>query len=201
MTRPLVRSKAVPLFVFSVLAASAFGMACARQEGAPQGTAATPAAMTLADSIALGERLSYTTGCNDCHTPGFFYNAPDYTRMLSGSEVGWTGPWGTTYPRNLTPDVETGIGSWSEDDIVKAVRTGQRPDGSPLLPPMPWPNFARMTDLEAHSLAKFLKSIPAIKHAMPPADPPGKPASRPSLVIPAPPEWDVPKAPASPTSG
>lgn len=83
--------------------------------------------------------LAIITGCNDCHTPGSLYGSPDLDRRYSGSELGWTDPWGTSYARNLTPDTETGIGSWSEDDIAKAMRTGQRADGSPLLPPVKHP--------------------------------------------------------------
>src|SRR5262245_14229219 len=62
------------------------------------------------DKVARGRRVSYTSGCQDCHTPGTFYGATDTTRTLSGTELGWAGPWGVSYPRNLTPDMETGIG-------------------------------------------------------------------------------------------
>jgi hypothetical protein len=113
-------------------------------------------------------------------------------RRLAGSEVGWTGPWGTSYARNLTPDSATGIGAWSEDDIVKALRTGQRADGSELLPPMPWPNYAQMTDEDAYALAAYLKSIPAVSHGVPDKLPPGQGAPA-ALVFPPPPAWDAPR--------
>jgi hypothetical protein len=147
--------------------------------------------------------LSVITGCNDCHTPGSLYGAPDTTRLLGGSDLGWHGPWGVSYPRNLTPDPETGIGSWTEDDIIKAIRTGQRPDGSPLLPPMPWPNFAHLTDEDARALAVYLKSIPPVKHQVPASTPPAAKPTGPMLSFPPPPAWDAqnlpPPSPATPS--
>src|SRR6185436_6544546 len=100
----------------------------------PASRAAKPAAKAAAKPVASkaqlerGEYLVTIMGCGDCHTPGTLYGDPDFTRRLSGSELGWQGPWGVTYPRNLTPDPETGIASWSENDIITAFRTGHRPD-------------------------------------------------------------------------
>ena len=145
---------------------------------------------TPVEKIARGQQIAHTSGCNDCHTPGFFYGVPDTTRLLSGSELGWEGPWGVTYPRNLTPDTETGIGSWSEQDIVNAFRTGRRPDNTPILPPMPWPAYAHMDDDDAYALAAYLKSIPPIRHRAPDRIPPDVPASGPRLTFPAAPAWD-----------
>jgi mono/diheme cytochrome c family protein len=144
---------------------------------------------TLAEKIARGKQISWAAGCNDCHTPGTFYGVPDTTRLLSGSELGWEGPWGVTYPRNLTPDPETGIASWTEHDIVTAFRTGQRPDKSPLLPPMPWPAYAHMSDDDAYALAAYIKSLPPVRHQAPARLAPGKGAG-PRLVFPPPPAWD-----------
>ena len=56
---------------------------------------------------------------------------------------------GIFYPPNLTPDRETGLGAWSEGDIVTAVRTGARPDGRILAPVMPYHNYARLTDADS----------------------------------------------------
>jgi mono/diheme cytochrome c family protein len=159
---------------------------------------AVPAAMTPEQQIARGKYLVAVSGCHDCHTPGTLYGAPDQTRLLAGSELGWESPAGTTYARNLTPDVETGIGSWSEADIVKALRSGQRPDGAPLLPPMPWPNTASLTDEDVSAMAAYLKSIPAVSHRVPDVVPAGKKAAGAVIAIPAPPAWDAPKAPPTP---
>ncbi len=156
------------------------------------------------DPLALGARIVYTSGCVDCHTPGTFYGVPDTTRFLSGSELGWQVPWGVTYPRNLTPDSATGIGAWTEEQIVVAIREGRRPDGSPLLPPMPWPMYAHLTDEDAFAVAKYLKSIPPIVHEMPKQQKPGEVPNRPVLTFPGPPEWDarnLPPPPATPAAG
>ena len=146
------------------------------------------------DTLALGEKISYTSGCQDCHTPGTFYGAPDYSRQLTGSELGWMGPWGISYPRNLTPDMETGLGSWTEEQIAIAIRTGMRPDGSQLLPPMPWPMYSHLTEFEALAVAKFLKSLPPTSHKVPDVVPPGvePPADACYMVFPPPRPWDAP---------
>ena len=92
--------------------------------------------------IARGQYLVTLAGCSDCHTPG------------AGIFVG----------QNLTPDKETGIGSWSSDQIVAAMRTGKTPDGRTLSPVMPWPALSHLTDEDAQAIAAFLKSIPAVDH-------------------------------------
>ena len=154
----------------------------------------TPAPLTQEQKLARGEYLTTIMGCNDCHTPGTFYGQPDFSRKLSGSELGWVGPWGTTYARNLTPDAETGLGSWTEDDIAKALRTGQRPNGTEILPPMPWPMYTNLTDDDVHSIAAYLKSLPAVSHKVPDKLAPGsKPAAN-DWVLPKPLAWDAPKA-------
>jgi mono/diheme cytochrome c family protein len=161
---------------------------------APRG----PVEMTAAEKIARGKEISYSSGCQDCHTPGTFYGTTDTTRMLSGSELGWEGPWGVTYPRNLTPDMETGIGSWSEEDIITAFRTGHRPDQTQIMPPMPWPQYAHMNDEDAHALAAFIKSLPPIHHKAPDKIPPGVKVTGPRLTFPPPPAWDAQNLPAPP---
>lgn len=154
--------------------------------------------VSLAENLARGRTITYSSGCVDCHTPGTFYGAPDTTRYLSGSELGWEGPWGVTYPRNLTPDKETGIGSWTEEQIINAVRTGLRPDGTMLLPPMPWPAYSHMSDADAKALAAYLKSLPAVKHKAPERVPPGTKFAGPRLIFPPPPAWDAMNLPKSP---
>jgi hypothetical protein len=74
---------------------------------------------------------------------------------------------GVFYPPNLTSDRETGLGAWSKDDIVKAVRTGVRPDGRQLVPVMPYPHYSKLTDTDAQALAAYLKSLKPIRHAAP----------------------------------
>jgi mono/diheme cytochrome c family protein len=159
---------------------------CAKEE--PK-TAAAPAM----SPVERGEYLAWVTGCHDCHTPGGMYGTPDMSRKLSGSELGWEGPWGVTYPRNLTPDPGTGIAAWSEADIVTAIRTGKRPDGTAIQPPMPWPDFSHLTDEDAMALAAYLKSLPPVTHKAPDRLAPGVKFSGAALSMPAPPAWDTPR--------
>lgn len=125
---------------------------------------------------------------------------PDMSRMLSGHpenvpleplpkvdpEAAWNwaghsagtayvGPFGITVARNLTPDRETGLGNWTEAQFVKAMREGLHLglDGQrPILPPMPWPSVAQMTDEDLHAVWVYLQSIPAIHNDAPQSIPP-----------------------------
>ena len=165
------------------------GLAAGKPQAAPAASATSEARKA---AIARGQYLATTMGCNDCHTPGTFYGSPDFSRRLSGSELGWKGPWGVSFARNLTPDMETGLGYWSEAEIVNALRTGVRPDGKTLLPPMPWPNMSVLTDADAKAIAAYLMSLPPVKHEVPDAVPPGQPYAGPVCEFPPPPAWDDP---------
>ena len=66
--------------------------------------------------------------CHDCHTPGYFLGKPDMTQYLGGSDVGLSLPTGVFVGRNLTPDKETGLGSWTKEQIITAFAGGKRPD-------------------------------------------------------------------------
>ena len=61
--------------------------------------AAKPDAAAKAKEIERGRYLTTVSGCQDCHTPGTMFGAPDFARQLSGSELGWQGPWGPGAPR------------------------------------------------------------------------------------------------------
>jgi mono/diheme cytochrome c family protein len=120
------------------------------------------------DQVARGKYLVTIMGCGDCHTPGALLGKPDMANMLSGSDVGFEIPGlGVFVGRNLTPDKETGLGNWSNEQIVTAVTTGKRPDGRILSPAMPWPNFTGLTPGDAQAIAAFLKSLPPVKHLVP----------------------------------
>jgi mono/diheme cytochrome c family protein len=155
-----------------------------------------PAAADRKPMIARGQYLVTIMGCNDCHTPGYFYGAADLDRRLSGSDMAWKGPWGFTFARNLTPDMETGLGYWSEDEIVKAVRTGVSNDGRTLMPPMPWQDFSALTDADAHAIAAYLMSLPAVKHKVHDPVPPGQAYDGAFVEFPPPTPWDAPRPPA-----
>ena len=181
----------------AALTAVAVGLAAVgfAATSAPAKKKTTPA-MSRSAMLERGKYLVTVAGCNDCHTPGTLYGAPDFSRMLSGAEMGWRGPWGVTYARNLTPDKETGLGNWTRDQIVKAFRSGVRPDGTMLLPPMPWQDFAALTDVDAYAIAAFLQSIPAISHKVPDRIPPGPAAAAVAAVdFPPPTAWDAPRTP------
>jgi mono/diheme cytochrome c family protein/uncharacterized protein YjiS (DUF1127 family) len=118
--------------------------------------------------VKRGEYLVTLGGCNDCHTPGYFFGRPDKTRFLGGSEVGFAIPdLGVFHGPNLTPDRDTGLGTWSSDEIVAAITRGERPDGRILAPVMPWHAFAKLTREDAYAIAAFLKSLPPVKNKVP----------------------------------
>lgn len=139
--------------------------------------------------IARGDYLARIMDCTGCHTPGTMSGNPDMTMYLAGGDVGFEIPGlGIFWPRNLTPDEETGLGSWSVDDIVTAVRTGETPDGRILAPIMPYKSYVALSDEDGLALATYLKSLAPISNQVP--DPAGGPgdATQPyqSIVVPAP---------------
>jgi len=128
---------------------------------------------------ARGKYLLSIIPCTDCHTPGTFLGKPDMSRYLGGSEVGFEVPGlGVFYGPNLTPDKETGLGNWTKDQIATAIRTGKRPDGRILAPPMPVATFKNLTQADALAIAAYLKTLPPIKNKVPgPFGPTQKPTS------------------------
>lgn len=132
--------------------------------------------------IERGRYLVQIAGCSDCHTPGHFLGSPDPERFLGGSDVGFEIPGvGIVYGPNLTPDEATGLGRWSTDQIVAAIRTGATPEGRGLVPVMPWPNLAALSDDDAVAIAAYLQSLDPVVNDVPGPIPPGEPA--PSFVM------------------
>jgi len=123
-------------------------------------------AARAADSeIERGKYLVNLAGCNDCHTPGYFFGKPDAAQYLGGSDVAFEIPGlGAFAGSNVTPDKETGIGNWTIEQIVTTLQTGQRPDGRILAPIMPWRAFAGLSRQDATAIAAYLKSIPPVNH-------------------------------------
>jgi len=163
------------------------------------------ASKDMRSMIERGKYLVNLGGCNDCHTPKTFGPegmGMDSTRLLSGHPAdeklpdiphdvlgpdkwaavttghftAWAGPWGVSFARNLTPDVATGLGSWTEDIFIKAMRTGKdMGEGRDILPPMPWPNFALLTDADLKAIFSYLQSLKPIENAIPdPISPTGE---------------------------
>jgi mono/diheme cytochrome c family protein len=175
------------------LAAALTAAACSE----PRAQASAPADPK---TIARGEYLVTIGGCNDCHTPlkmGANGPEPDMSRMLSGhpeqfvitaqakspgpewmaasspTNTAHSGPWGVSFTANLTPDVNTGLGIWTEEMFMKALRTGRHMGASrQILPPMPWFNYGKMTDEDIKAVYAYLRSIPPIHNRVPDPLPP-----------------------------
>ena len=149
------------------------------------------------DVIKHGEYLVTTMGCNDCHSPKRMGpNGPEIIPelMLSGFPAdrpilkfkdsliqqgfamfypdltGSAGPWGMSFAANLTPD-ETGIGTWTEEQFIKAFTQGKfkgLDNGRMLLPPMPVQNFRDVKEEDAKAIFMYLKSIQPVNNLVPP---------------------------------
>jgi mono/diheme cytochrome c family protein len=146
-------------------------------------TPAIAAAQTKAPQ-SRGEYLARIMDCTGCHTPGALVGKPDLSRNLAGGDIGFHLPGlGYFYPPNLTSDRDTGLGTWSEADIVRAIRTGVRPDGRELVPVMPYHSYAALTDGDAQALARYLKSLPPVKHAPPKPHGPAETPSAPYMTV------------------
>jgi mono/diheme cytochrome c family protein len=147
--------------------------------------------------VERGKYLVQLGGCNDCHTQGHFTGAPDMTRFLGGSNVGFAIPgMGVFVGPNLTPDRETGLGKWSAQQIVTALTTGERPDKRMLAPVMPWRDFANLTKPDALAIAAYLKSIPPVSNKVPgPFGPTDKPDVLVMTVVPGPVYASLPPPP------
>lgn len=107
-----------------------------------------PVAVQPALTKEYGAYLAQT--CTGCHGAG-----------LSGGAIPGV-PADPPYPANLTPEPTTGLGQWTEADFFRAIRTGQRPDGSTISQAMPWVNFSQMSDMELSALWLYLQSRPAL---------------------------------------
>jgi cytochrome c553 len=162
--------------------------------GGATATYALQPANAVASPVERGRYLVSTSACHDCHTPwklGQKGPEPDMTRMLSGhpasidvpaappasqawptsasgTMTAWAGPWGTSFTANLTPDKATGLGAWTKDEFIAALRTGRHQGrGREILPPMPWPVYGQMTDADLEAIFAYLQTIPAIANKVP----------------------------------
>jgi mono/diheme cytochrome c family protein len=114
-----------------------------------------PGDLANADVVKRGEYLARAADCRACHTV-----ARD--RLYAGG-LPILLPFGTLYSTNITPDKETGIGNYSDQDFLNAVQRGIRPDGTRLYPAMPFPSYTRMTDADALAIKAYLFSLPAVR--------------------------------------
>ncbi len=149
-----------------------------------------------AKQMARGAELVGFGACNDCHTPWAFREdlgmpVPDMSRMLSGHPEGAPGPsgqvgptdivligptftsfrmpFGTVYSVNLTPDMDTGTGSWTEQMFVDIFKKGRHlgGDGRGILPPMPWVYYRTLPEKDLVAIFAYLRSIPPIRNSVP----------------------------------
>ncbi len=148
--------------------------------GAPD---ARPGSVAPADrgQVERGQYLVQLLGCGACHTDGALIGAPDADRLLAGSRVGiaYTSPLehrnpGVIYPANITPDMETGIGGRSNEQIANSIRAGIGGHGSARIETMPWQGYALLTDDDLNSIVSYLRSIPPVEHRVPRAVRPGQ---------------------------
>lgn len=150
------------------------------------------------DQIERGRYLILAGGCHDCHTPKIMTPqgpVDDTTKWLAGHLAGtplppidekalqpgnwvllspdlttFVGPWGISYPANLTSDSATGIGAWGEEAFIRSLQTGKhlgQPNGRPILPPMPWFNLAKMKEEDLKAIYAYLKSTPPVSNRVP----------------------------------
>lgn len=121
--------------------------------------AALPAAAAPSD-VARGKYIFGAAGGCGCHTQA--------KQPANSGGRKYDGPFGTVYSGNITPDRETGIGGWTDDQIITAIRLGRRPNGDRLIPVHPFTVFNGMAEEDLRALVAFLRSTPAVKRATPP---------------------------------
>jgi cytochrome c553 len=179
----------------SLLGASVLVLSACEQQAPSNPPATAPREVTAQSPVERGKYLvSAIGGCDDCHTPKKMGPAgpePDMTRRLSGHPESaklskppamtqgwmaatsgdlsaWAGPWGVSYAANLTPDQNTGLGIWTEEMFIRALREGKHMGQSrPILPPMPWQTFRNLSDEDLKAIFAFLRSLPAVTNHVP----------------------------------
>ena len=160
-----------------------------------EGTEPAQVAAATQSPVERGKYLVESIGCADCHASKTFtaegIPMPDPAKGLSGhfaqpfpfdkntlkpghtysiamDLTAFSGPWGISYAANLTPDDQTGIGLWTEDVFVAAIRNGKHMGaGRQILPPMPWMYYRNLSDDDLKAMFAYLKSQPAISNAVP----------------------------------
>jgi mono/diheme cytochrome c family protein len=128
-----------------------------------------PPAEAPTEPLARGRYLADHVGvCTDCHTPRGRLGVPDTSLYLAGTE---DGPNGDPVP-NITPDRATGLGKWTENQIVQLLQSGMKPNmdnvqglmGEVVDGVAGGPGYARVPEAELRSIAKYLRTVPPIRH-------------------------------------
>ena len=135
-------------------------------------------------AAAHGKYLVELLGCGSCHTDGALIGEPRAERRLAGSRIGiaYSNPLANRYPGivfapNITPDLRTGIGAWTENQIVDAIRAGVGRHGNRRILVMPWQGFQKISDEDVNAIAQYLRSLEPVAHQVPAEVAPGKPTS------------------------
>lgn len=166
-------------------------LGCGARDGEPP--------VAARSKVERGAYLVNAGVCADCHTPwvmGPDGPGPDRTRWLQGhpaevkvdapgalpagwglmaygTNTAWAGPWGVSFTANLTPDEETGTGTWTAEQFKRILRSGRHlGQGRPILPPMPWFAYKELTDDDLEAIFSYLQSLPPIKNRVPEPLPP-----------------------------
>jgi mono/diheme cytochrome c family protein len=118
-------------------------------------------AASAQSAVERGRYLATAGNCVSCHTRS------GGTAFAGGRP--FETPFGTLYSTNITPHPGSGIGGWSKDDFVRALREGLRPDGEHLYPAFPYTAFTRLSDEDSAALYEYFRSLPAVDY-QPPAN-------------------------------
>jgi mono/diheme cytochrome c family protein len=110
-----------------------------------------------AEDIARGKALTNAGDCASCHTA-------DPAKPFAGGKRIDT-PYGGIYSPNLTPDRETGLGAWSDDEFYRALRFGVARDGARYYPAFPYPNFTKLTRQDIWAIRAYLATLTPVKNA------------------------------------
>lgn len=142
-----------------------------------------PSTSYTVEQLSRGKYLVGLLGCGSCHSDGALVGYPVEGRLLAGSQIGiaFTSPFvdknpGVVYPPNLTPDMETGLGTWSINQLVQMVRMGTTDHSARSIPVMPWPAYSNITSPDALAIAAYLKSLAPVRHQVPRNVAPGQKA-------------------------
>ena len=193
----------------SLLLVAAFvgcGQPASAPPAAAPAPAAAPVA-SAESQVERGRLLILGGACHDCHTPKKIGpNGPeaDMSRTLSGhpeSDVitapykqkpgekwtthvndhltAWSGAWGVSFAANLTPDQNTGLGIWTEDMFLEAIKGGKHMGkGRTIMPPMPWQMYRNLTDDDLKAVYAYLRTIPPVTNHIPDAAAPPAPPKK-----------------------
>jgi mono/diheme cytochrome c family protein len=175
-----IRAKTVILSILAILVLLVLGGITAIGWQIVLGPKARPVTSEKFDAtdarLARGKYLvEGVAHCFMCHSEHDF-STPEYLASQTKKGAGWVMPipeLNNIASRNITPDPETGIGSWSDDEIARAIREGVRKDGTALFPVMPYLDFAKMDDEDVKSIVVYVRTIPAVKNAVPTRHLPG----------------------------